>query len=54
VKLFDIRIKTTWFIPGHSIATFPLQMQIVANVGHEIGIFVPAWWAEAMNKGGKS
>jgi hypothetical protein len=36
VRLFDIRIKTTWFIPGHSIATFPLQMQIVANVDHEI------------------
>ena len=31
-------IKTTWFIPGHSIETFPEQMQAVAAAGHEIGI----------------
>ena len=31
-------IKTTWFIPGHSIETFPAQMQAVADAGHEIGI----------------
>ena len=31
-------IKTTWFIPGHSIETFPEQMQAVADAGHEIGI----------------
>ena len=31
-------IKTTWFIPGHSIETFPLQMQAVADAGHEIGM----------------
>ena len=31
-------IKTTWFIPGHSIETFPVQMQAVADAGHEIGI----------------
>ena len=31
-------IKTTWFIPGHSIETFPTQMQAVADAGHEIGI----------------
>ena len=26
-----------WFIPGHSIETFPEQMQRVAAAGHEIG-----------------
>ena len=31
-------IKTTWFIPGHSIETFPKEMQAVADAGHEIGI----------------
>ena len=31
-------IKTTWFIPGHSIETFPEQMQAVAEAGHEIGM----------------
>lgn len=31
-------IKTTWFIPGHSIETFPEQMKAVAAAGHEIGM----------------
>ena len=34
----DHGIKTTWFIPGHSIETFPEQMKAVAEAGHEIGI----------------
>jgi peptidoglycan/xylan/chitin deacetylase (PgdA/CDA1 family) len=39
LKLFDRwGIKTTWFIPGHSIETFPDQMAQVAKAGHEIGI----------------
>jgi peptidoglycan/xylan/chitin deacetylase (PgdA/CDA1 family) len=39
VKLFDrLGITTTWFIPGHSIETFPEQMKAVADAGHEIGI----------------
>ena len=39
LKLFGrFGIKTTWFIPGHSIETFPEQMQAVADAGHEIGI----------------
>ena len=39
VKLFDrLGIKTTWFIPGHSIETFPKEMAAVAAAGHEIGI----------------
>src|SRR6202162_911240 len=31
-------IKTTWFIPGHSIETFPAEMKAVAEAEHEIGI----------------
>lgn len=31
-------IKTTWFVPGHSIETFPEQMRAVAAAGHEIGM----------------
>src|SRR6476469_8390644 len=39
LKLFErFGIKTTWFIPGHSIETFPEQMQAVADAGHEIGM----------------
>jgi peptidoglycan-N-acetylglucosamine deacetylase len=39
LKLFDrLGIKTTWFIPGHSIETFPREMKAVADAGHEIGI----------------
>ena len=39
LKLFErFGIKTTWFIPGHSIETFPKQMKAVAQAGHEIGI----------------
>ena len=39
LKLFErLGIKTTWFIPGHSIETFPAEMKAVAEAGHEIGI----------------
>src|SRR6266436_1605618 len=39
LKLFArLGIKTTWFIPGHSIDTFPAEMKAVADAGHEIGI----------------
>src|SRR3954451_13889882 len=39
VKMFErLGIKTTWFIPGHSIETFPKEMKSVADAGHEIGI----------------
>ena len=39
LSLFErMGIKTTWFIPGHSIETFPAQMKAVADAGHEIGI----------------
>ena len=39
LKLFErLGIRTTWFIPGHSIETFPEQMKAVADAGHEVGI----------------
>ena len=39
LNLFDrMGIKTTWFIPGHSVETFPKQMKAVADDGHEIGM----------------
>ena len=31
-------IRTTWFIPGHSVETFPEQTQMVVEAGHEIGV----------------
>ena len=38
LRLFDrYDIPTTWFIPGHSIETFPQEMAAVAAAGHEIG-----------------
>ncbi|SEC81379.1 polysaccharide deacetylase [Paenibacillus sp. GP183] len=39
LKLFEkYNLKTTWFIPGHSIETFPEQTKMVVEGGHEIGI----------------
>jgi peptidoglycan/xylan/chitin deacetylase (PgdA/CDA1 family) len=39
VNLFKrLGIRTTWFIPGHSIETFPEQTKMVVDAGHEIGI----------------
>ncbi len=35
-KKYDL--KTTWFIPGHSLETFPNEMQKVMDAGHEIGL----------------
>lgn len=35
-KKFDMTV--TWFIPGHSIETFPDQMKMVVDHGHEIGL----------------
>lgn len=59
LRMFErLGIKTTWFIPGHSIETFPKEMKAVADAGHEIGIhgyshenpiarptgYVAPWW----------
>ncbi|MEM7543180.1 MAG: polysaccharide deacetylase family protein, partial [Pseudomonadota bacterium] len=31
------QLKTSFFIPGHSIETFPNEMQRIVDEGHEIG-----------------
>jgi len=39
LDLFDkYNIKATWFTPGHSIETFPEQVQRIVDEGHEIGV----------------
>lgn len=39
LKLFDrFGIRTSWFVPGHSIETFPGQIRDVVAAGHEIGM----------------
>ena len=39
LELFDrAGLRTSWFIPGHSIETFPEQTKMVRDAGHEIGI----------------
>ncbi|KAK8169790.1 glucose 1-dehydrogenase [Phyllosticta citrichinensis] len=39
LKLFDKNgIKATWFVPGHTIESFPEQMAKVRDAGHEIGL----------------
>ena len=38
LKFFKkFKIKASWFIPGHSIETFPEQIQMVVADGHEVG-----------------
>jgi peptidoglycan/xylan/chitin deacetylase (PgdA/CDA1 family) len=38
LKMFErYNIKTTWFIPGHSLETFPEECRMIADAGHEIG-----------------
>ena len=37
LKLFDkYNIKTTFFIPGHSLETFPDECAMVRDAGHEM------------------
>lgn len=39
LKLFEkYNIKATWFIPGHSLETFPEECAMVRDAGHEIGL----------------
>ena len=39
IRLFDkLGIKTTWFVPGHSIETFPQETKMIVDAGHEIGM----------------
>lgn len=38
LKLFErYNLPATWFAPGHSIETFPEQMKMIVDAGHEIG-----------------
>jgi len=38
LKLFaKYKLKTSWFIPGHSIETFPEQTRMIVTAGHEVG-----------------
>lgn len=42
LKLFDkYEIKGTWFVPGHSVESFPEQLRKVRDKGHEM--FVISW-----------
>ena len=39
LQMFDkYNIKTTFFIPGHSLETFPEECRMIADKGHEIGL----------------
>ncbi|PHH88154.1 hypothetical protein CDD83_7891 [Cordyceps sp. RAO-2017] len=39
LKLFaKYDIKATWFIPGHSLESFPEEMARVRDAGHELGL----------------
>ncbi|MCJ1382105.1 hypothetical protein MMC17_005217 [Xylographa soralifera] len=39
LKLFaKYDIKTTWYIPGHSLETFPEECAMIRDAGHEIGL----------------
>jgi peptidoglycan/xylan/chitin deacetylase (PgdA/CDA1 family) len=39
LKLLDkYSIKATWFVPGHSVESFPSQIRKVVDQGHEIGL----------------
>jgi len=35
--LAKYRIHASWFIPGHTLETYPMQCRQVADAGHEIG-----------------
>jgi peptidoglycan/xylan/chitin deacetylase (PgdA/CDA1 family) len=37
LKLFEkYGIKATWFIPGHSLETFPEESAMIRDAGHEM------------------
>jgi peptidoglycan/xylan/chitin deacetylase (PgdA/CDA1 family) len=39
LQLFeDEGIDTSWYVPGHTIETFPEEVGAVADAGHEIGV----------------
>jgi peptidoglycan/xylan/chitin deacetylase (PgdA/CDA1 family) len=39
IRLFEkYGLAATWFVPGHSIETFPELTQMIVDAGHEIGV----------------
>ena len=34
----DFGIRVTWFVPGHSVDTFPVQSAAIVEAGHEVGL----------------
>ena len=39
LKLFEKKnIRATWFIPGHTLETFPNECRAIVDAGHEIGL----------------
>ncbi|ORY86697.1 glucose 1-dehydrogenase [Leucosporidium creatinivorum] len=39
LKLFEKKnIKASWYIPGHTIESFPKEMAAIRDAGHEIGL----------------
>lgn len=39
LRLFaKYNITTTWFVPGHSLETFPEECGLVRDAGHELGL----------------
>ena len=34
----EFGIRTTWFVPGHSVETFPEQSAAIVAAGHEVGL----------------
>lgn len=39
LKLFEkYKITATWFIPGHSLESFPEECAMIRDAGHEIGL----------------
>lgn len=39
LKLFEKNnIKATWFIPGHTLDSFPEECAMIRDTGHEIGL----------------
>src|SRR5437764_14380936 len=39
LKMFDkYGMRSTWFVPGHSIETFPEETRLIVDAGHEVGM----------------
>ena len=34
----ELGIRVTWFVPGHSVETFPEQSAAIVEAGHEVGL----------------